>query len=200
MAAFCAWLAAHGSSCLEVSAVAFGIAGVWLSVRQSVWNWPVGLVNVSLYFVLFQRSGLYSDQGLQVVYFVLAVYGWYEWLYGGKNKTPLRVSSVPRRQWPVLLVVGTVLWAAMGFVTSRLPGAAVPYLDAALVSTSLLAQWMLTRKLIETWILWIAADLVYVGLFLSRGLYLTAVNYAVYLGLAVLGYHAWKRSRLLQPA
>jgi nicotinamide mononucleotide transporter len=198
VAAFCAWLAAHGSSCLEFSAVLFGIAGVWLSVRQNVWNWPVGIVNVSLYFVLFHRSGLYSDQGLQVVYFALSVYGWYEWLYGGKNKTPLQVSSVPRRQWSALLVVGVLLWAAMGFITSRLPGAAVPYIDAGLVSTSLLAQWMLTRKLIETWILWIVADLVYVCLFISRGLYLTAVNYGVYLVLAVLGYIAWKRSRLLR--
>lgn len=190
----CTWLEAHGSSCLELAAVVVGIVSVWLGVRQNIWSWPTALVNVSLYFVLFYRSGLYSDQGLQVVYFALSLYGWYEWLYGGKGHSRLAVSRLPRAQWPTVVAVGIALWLAMGTITSRLPGAAVPYVDAALVATSLVAQWMLTRKLLETWVLWIAVDVAYVGVFIWRGLYLTAVNYAVYLVLAVLGYAAWKRS------
>ena len=193
--AFCAWLAAHGSSCLEFTAVLFGIVSVVFSVRERIWAWPTGLVNVSLYFVLFYRNGLYSDQGLQLVYFLLSIYGWYEWLYGGKNRTPLRVSTVPRHIWPPVIVAGVVLWLAMGTITARLPGAAVPYIDAAMVSISLIAQWMLTRKLLENWVLWIVADIGYVALFIWRGLYLTAINYAIYLVLAVLGFIAWNRSR-----
>src|SRR5215470_4455497 len=83
------WFAEHG---LEFIAVVFGIVSVLLSVRQNIWSWPTALVNVSLFFVLFYKSGLYSDMGLQVVYFILSIYGWYEWLFGGKNRTALLVS------------------------------------------------------------------------------------------------------------
>jgi nicotinamide mononucleotide transporter len=190
----CAWLAAHGSSCLELVAVVFGIVSVFLSVRQNIWSWPTGIVNVSLFFVLFYRSGLYSDQGLQVVYFVLSVYGWYEWLYGGKDRTPLKVSRTTPRAWVTLIVLGTVVWAALGTFTSRLPGAAVPYIDAATTTISLAAQWMMTRKKLENWLVWIGVDVAYIALFIWRGLYLTAINYAVYLVLAALGYIEWKRS------
>lgn len=194
MSGLCLWLEAHGSSCLELAAVVFGIVSVSLGVRQSIWSWPTALVNTALYFVLFYESGLYSDQGLQVVYFALSIYGWYEWLYGGTGHTRLTVSRLPRRQWPLVVGVGIALWLAMGSITSRLPGVAVPYVDAALVATSLVAQWMLTRKVLENWVLWIVVDVAYIGVFIWRGLYLTAVNYAVYLVLAVLGYLAWKQS------
>jgi nicotinamide mononucleotide transporter len=167
---------------------------VFLSVRQNIWSWPTALVNVALYSVVFYESGLYSDMGLQVVYFALSLYGWYEWLYGGAGHTTLKVSRTPRRTWLILSVTGLAFWAVDGALTSRLPGVAVPYIDAATATTSLVAQYMMTRKLLENWIVWIVVDVAYVALFIWRGLYLTAVNYAVYLVLAVLGYLAWKRS------
>ena len=91
-------------------------------------------------------------------------------------------------------VAGVVSWAILGTITSRLPGAVVPYVDAATATTSLVAQYMMTRKLLENWTIWILVDVVYVGMFIWRGLYLTSVNYAIYLVLAVLGHVAWKRS------
>jgi len=192
--AFCAWLVAHGSTCLEFSAVLVGIVSVFLSVRQNIWSWPTALVNVALFSVVFYQSGLYSDMGLQVVYFGLSLYGWYEWLYGGAGHTELKVSRTSPRTWLVLSTIGVAFWAVDGALTSRLPGVAVPYIDAATATTSLVAQYMMTRKLLENWIVWIIVDVAYVALFVWRGLYLTAVNYAVYLALAVLGYLAWKRS------
>ncbi len=102
MGAFCAWLTAHGSSCLELVAVVFGVVSVLLSVKENIWSWPTALVNVALYSLLFYRTGLYSDMGLQVVYFVLSIYGWYEWLYGGKGRTELHVSRTPRSVWLAL--------------------------------------------------------------------------------------------------
>ena len=194
MNAFCAWLVAHGSTCLEFSAVLVGIVSVFLSVRQNIWSWPTALVNVALFSVVFYQSGLYSDMGLQVVYFGLSLYGWYEWLYGGAGHTELKVSRTSPRTWLVLSTIGVAFWAVDGALTSRLPGVAVPYIDAATATTSLVAQYMMTRKLLENWIVWIIVDVAYVALFVWRGLYLTAVNYAVYLALAVLGYLAWKRS------
>jgi nicotinamide mononucleotide transporter len=190
----CSWLVAHGSSCLELVAVLFGVVSVFLSVRQNIWSWPTAIVNVTLYFALFFRSGLYSDMGLQAVYFCLSVYGWYEWLYGGKGRTALKVSRTPSRVWTILAVIAVVVWGSLGKVTSRLPGVSLPYVDAATTTTSLIAQWMMTRKLLENWTLWIVVDVAYIGMFVFKGLYLTAVNYAIYLALAWMGHVAWKRS------
>lgn len=192
--AVCLWLTAHGSSCLEAVAVIFGIISVYLSTRENIWSWPTALINVALFSALFLRSGLYSDTGLQVVYFVLSLYGWYEWLYGGAGHTAITVSRTPKKTWVVLGGIGVVVWALLGTITSRLPGTALPYVDAATTTISLLAQWMMTRKLIENWLIWIAVDVVYVGMFIYKGLYLTAFNYGIYLVLAVMGYIAWKRS------
>lgn len=190
----CAWLDAHGSSCLELVAVLFGIVSVYLSTRQNILSWPTAIVNVSLFFALFYRAGLYSDTGLQVVYFALSVYGWYEWLYGGAGRTVLSVSRATRRTWVVLLGLGVVTWVVLSTITARLPGTALPRLDAATTTISLIAQWMMTRKLLENWLLWVGVDVVYVGMFIYKGLYLTAFNYAVYLVIAAFGYFAWKRS------
>ena len=192
--AVCLWLTAHGSSCLEAVAVIFGIISVYLRTRENIWSWPTALINVALFSALFLRSGLYSDTGLQVVYFVLSLYGWYEWLYGGAGHTAITVSRTPKKTWVVLGGIGVVVWALLGTITSRLPGTALPYVDAATTTISLLAQWMMTRKLIENWLIWIAVDVVYVGMFIYKGLYLTAFNYGIYLVLAVMGYIAWKRS------
>jgi len=172
--------------------------GVALGIRQNVWTWPVGIANVSLTFVVFYHAGLYSDMGLQVVYFLLSAYGWHQWLHGGEGHTALTVSRTPRSVWAALAIVGVIFWAALGTFTARMPGAAVPYIDAATTTTSLVAQYMTTRKLLENWIVWIVVDTVYVALFIWRGLYLLAVLYAVYLVLAFFGHFAWKRT--LVPA
>jgi len=194
MTAFCAWLTAHGTSCLEVVAVIFGVVSVYLSTREKLASWPTALINVALFFVLFHRSGLYSDMGLQVVYFALSLYGWYEWQFGGANRTELRVTSASPRQWAILGVIAVIAWLALAQITSRIKGAAIPYMDAASVSVSLVAQWMMTRKLLENWLVWLAVDVVYVGMFIYKGLYLTAGNYAIYLVLAGMGYVAWRKS------
>ncbi len=197
MTDFTAWFSAHG---LELTAVIFGVISVLLSVRQNIWSWPTALINVALFFVLFFKSGLYSDMGLQVVYFGLSLYGWYEWLYGGANRTELRVSQTPAKVYAILAAIGVVFWFALAQITRRLPGTALPYLDAAITTGSLAAQWMMTRKLLENWAFWIILDVVYVGMFIFKGLYLTAANYGVYLVLAVMGHIAWRRSLEMSPA
>jgi len=184
----------------EIVAAIFGVISVFLSVRQNIWSWPTALINVALFFVLFFKSGLYSDMGLQVVYFGLSLYGWYEWLYGGANRTELRVSQTPAKVYAILAAIGVVFWFALAQITRRLPGTALPYLDAALTTGSLAAQWMMTRKLLENWAFWIILDVVYVGMFIFKGLYLTAANYGVYLVLAVMGHIAWRRSLEMSPA
>jgi nicotinamide mononucleotide transporter len=195
MNAVCDWLAAHGSSCLELFGVILGIVTVYLSTIENIWSWPTALLNAGAFAVVFLRSGLYSDAGLQVIYLILSIYGWYEWLYGGKGHTELHVTSTPLRQWPILIAIGVAGWIGLATLTSRIPGAALPYADAALTVTSLIAQYGLTRKYIENWLLWIVADVFYIGMFISKGLRLTAINYAIYLVLAIMGYASWRKSR-----
>jgi nicotinamide mononucleotide transporter len=185
------WFTAHW---FEIVAAITGAASVYLSVRQNIWSWPTAIVNVSLYTVVFHREGLYSDTGLQVVYLVLSCYGWYQWLYGGAQHTRLRVSRASRRLWISAALAGIVFWAALGTLTSRLPGSSLSYLDAGLTTMSLVAQWMMTRKILENWILWIIADIVYVPMFIYKELYPTAALYSVFLVLAILGFVSWRRS------
>ena len=178
----------------EVLAVVTGIISVYLSTRENIWSWPTALVNVSLYFVVFYETKLYADMGLQVVYFVLSLYGWYEWLYGGENRTELHVSRTSPALGVRLVVIGVTCAALLGTVLARFTDAALPYVDSATASTSLVAQWMMTRKILENWAVWAAVDVVYIGMFIFKGLYLTALLYAGFLVLAIMGYVQWRRS------
>ena len=179
---------------LEIIAAIAGAISVFLSARQNIWSWPTAIVNVSLYTFIFYRSGLYSDMGLQVVYLTLSVYGWYQWLRGGAGHTPLKVSRASGRMWAVSAVAGLVFWVALWQLTARLPGVSLPWLDSGLTTLSLVAQWMMTRKVLENWILWILADIVYVPMYLYKELYVTAGLYAVFLVLAIMGLIQWRRS------
>ena len=132
--------------------------------------------------------------GLQFVYLALSIYGWYEWLHGGANRTELHVSRATPRAWIVCAVSGVAAWLVIGRIVSTLPGVSLPYLDAGLTSLSLVAQWMMTRKILENWILWIIADVVYVPMYLYKQLVPTAALYTVFLVLAAIGLVRWRRS------
>jgi nicotinamide mononucleotide transporter len=186
-------------SALELAAALTGAISVWLSVRQNIWSWPTAIVNVVLYTVVFWDAKLYADMGLQVVYAVLSLYGWYQWLYGGAGRTELRVTRTPRRLGAILTLVAAVGSALLGTLLRHTTDAALPFMDSFLSSTSLVAQWMMTKKLLENWLVWIAVDVLYVGMFVFKGLYLTAGLYAVFLVLAVRGYVDWRRSMLVLP-
>ena len=186
----------------EIIAAIFGVVSVFLSVRQNIWSWPTAIVNVAMYIVVFYRSKLYSDTGLQVVYVVLNFYGWYQWLYGGKNRTELPVARTGAKLGAILVAIGGVSTILLGTFVSHNTDAALPYMDALTTSTSLVAQWMMTRKLLENWIVWVSVDVVYIGMYIYKDLKVTAALYAVFLILSVMGYFDWKKSlaaRELQP-
>jgi nicotinamide mononucleotide transporter len=171
-----------------------GAVSVYLSAREKILSWPTAILNVSLYTFIFYESGLYSDMGLQVVYLILSIYGWYQWLHGGEHRTRLRVSYATPRVWAVAAGVGLVFWFVLAGYTSALQGVSYPYLDSGLTTLSLIAQWMMTRKIIENWALWIIADTVYVPMYIFKGLYVTAALYGVFLVLAAIGLMDWRRS------
>ncbi|MDQ2666367.1 MAG: nicotinamide riboside transporter PnuC [Gemmatimonadota bacterium] len=179
---------------LELIAALVGAISVYLSVRQNIWSWPTGIVNVVLYTLVFYDAKLYADMGLQVIYAVLSVYGWYEWLHGGENKTELHVTRTSRKVGLVLVLIALTGAGALGLVLRGATDAALPFMDSFLSSTSLIAQWMMTKKKLENWIVWIAVDVLYVGMFVFKHLYLTSALYAVFLVLATRGYIDWRRS------
>jgi nicotinamide mononucleotide transporter len=186
-------------STLEWIAAIAGAVSVYLSARENIWNWPTAIVNLGLYIIIFQRTGLYSDMGLQVVFLALSIYGWYEWLYGGANRTELKVSRASLRDWLIATPVALVFWIILARNTAKLPGVALPYLDAGLATISLVAQWMMTRKMLENWVLWIVVDVVYVPMYVYKRLPVTAALYAIFLALAVLGLRSWWRSYRARP-
>lgn len=183
---------------LEGVAAAFGVISVFLSTRQNILSWPTAIVNVSLYTLVFYQGRLYGQMGLQLVYLALSVYGWYQWLHGGEQHGALRVTRASPRLLIGLGVLNLAAFLALAAIL-RQTDAALPWLDALLTTTSLVAQWMMTRKILENWVLWIALDLVYVPMFISQRLYATAMLYAAFLVLAVMGVLEWRRS-LTEPA
>lgn len=177
----------------EVLGFVTGGVCVWMTVRESVWNWPIGLANNVFFFVLFFWSRVYADMALQVVYFGLGVYGWLNWVRGGVGQSTLLISRAVRWEWmalPVFVICGT---AGVREVLLAVHGAA-PFLDALTTVLSLAAQYLLCRKRIEHWCFWIAADLIYIPMYVSRSLHLTAVLYAVFLVMCLFGLRAWRQS------
>lgn len=197
MTAFCAWLTAHGTSCLELVAVIFGIAGVWLSIYEKISNWPIGIINVALYAVLFLQQKLYANAALQLFYIGVSIYGWYAWVYA--RQTKLVVKHTTRASVPALVGATLAIWLGLA-VATRLAGGTLPLFDSGTTAVSLVAEWMLARKLVENWAVWIGVDAVYVALFVSDKLYLTAINYAIYFVLAVMGYREWRRLARVEAA
>jgi nicotinamide mononucleotide transporter len=187
-------------SLLEFAGSVFGLLAVFLTVRQNIWCWPTGVISVVLYTVIFYDAKLYSDAILQVVYFFLQFYGWYHWLHGGREKTSVPVTRLRPRAlqgWLVVGVVGSGLW---GFGMARFTDAALPYPDAGVVVLSLVAQWLLTRKNLESWHFWIVVDMIAIGVYFAKQLYITAGLYGVFLILAFLGLQAWKKECQLPSA
>lgn len=182
----------------EVVGVVTGVLAVWLTTRQKIWCWPVGIVSVASFIVVFFHAKLYAAMGLQAVYVGLAAYGWYAWLHGGEDHSGLKVSRLPRRLALGLAVAGAAASGIAGYWLRARTDEALPYLDGFTTSFSLVAQWMQTRKFLENWAVWAVVDVVYVGMSLSQGLTLTAGLYAVYIGLALLGFRDWRRSMIAE--
>lgn len=192
---------------LEIVGVAFGLVCVWLTTRQNIWCWPTGIVNVLLFFVMFLQAKLYADAGLQVVYLGLSIYGWWLWLHpradaataaSDGRRAELPVTRMTPRAW--VFGLGTVLAGTLvlGSTLAR-TDASFPWADSATTCASLLAQWLMSRKVLESWLVWIVADIAMIAIYLQKDLLLTSGLYVVYMVLCVVGYRAWRRT-LSAPA
>jgi nicotinamide mononucleotide transporter len=186
-AAFLPWV--------EPLAVLTGIACVALTVRQHIVSWPVGIVSSALFLVLFLDFGLYADSMLQVVYVILGVYGWRHWLTGGPARDQLPVTSASPRLRIALVLAAVTGTLAFGTFLDVATDSTVPYPDAATTTLSLVAQFLLTRKHVESWPVWIfGVNLPYIAIYLYKGLAMTAGLQVVFIVLSIAGWRAWRAS------
>jgi nicotinamide mononucleotide transporter len=181
-------------STLEIVAVIVSFLAIWLTARRKMLCWPLNLVACGLYFKLFLDVRLYADMVLQAVFGIGILYGWAVWIRGRRDVGVVRVMPLPRSRAMAGLGAGAIGALAIGWLTSHHTDAALPWMDATLSSFSLVAQYWTARRHRQNWLLWIAVDVAYVGMFIVKGLMLTAGLYAVMIGLAVMGYRGWRQA------
>ncbi len=179
---------------IELLGFLTGAACVALLVRQNIWNWPIGIANNLLFIALFFRAGLYADVGLQGFYIAISLYGWWSWLHGGRDHGALKVGRIPSAAALSLAVGVALATAALAWLLRRYTNSTVPVFDSLIKALSLAAQFMMTRKWIENWGVWIAANCLSIGLLAFKGLYVTSGLYLVYQVLCVMGLMAWRRT------
>lgn len=184
------YLAGHW---LELAGVVTAALGIWLTTRRLLICWPITLVSIFIYMVVFFRAGLFSDALLQVFFVLFTFYGWWHWWRGVRDEGQVLVVPLPLPSLYIAIVLGVVGSFVLGSLAKRL-NAALPYLDAMLMSYSLVATWWQARKHIANWWLWILVDAIYVGEYIYKGLWPTALLYAAFVPLAVLGLRDWRRA------
>ncbi len=183
---------------LELIAFVLGVINVTLVVRRSIWNYPFGLAMVVLYGRVFFEAKLYSDTLLQAFFFVVQLYGWWAWSSSAADSGTIIVKRLGRRErlgWGLGCAAATIIWSSL---VTRFTDASLPWWDATAAVLSVAAQIMMSRRLIENWVLWIAVDILSIGLYAAKGLWLTMVLYAVFLALAIWGLVGWRRDAAMQ--
>ena len=180
---------------VEILGVIFSILYLYFSIRQNILLWPMGIASALLYMVVFFQSKFYADMGLNGYYVVISIYGWFLWKRGKEEQeSGLPVSRLGKKNAAILLLVTAAAFVGIGIVLKEYTDSPVPFWDAFTTAVSFTATWMLARKILENWILWIIVDLVSMGLYLYRGLYPTLLLFGIYTTMAVIGYYKWLRS------
>jgi nicotinamide mononucleotide transporter len=182
----------QGQSLLEVVAVISGLLCVYLAAKNKIWNWPFAIISVSIYGFIFYHNHLFADMGLQFYFLIINIYGWYFWSHKPATEQKTPVALITKQQ--VWLSAGAIILftVMLGSVLKYTP-ASYPYLDSFCAACSIVAQFFMARKVVENWLLWVFVDIVYVGIYVAKGLHLTAGMYGVYVFIALIGYFDWKR-------
>lgn len=193
------WIQDH---LIEIFGAITGIIYVFLEIKQNIWLWPVGIVTSAVYIWVFFTHKFYADMSLQCYYLVISVLGWYWWLGKGRIKQneaaetekELRVTRINLRQCSTLVVVFIILYGVMWLVLSKLTDSPVPEWDSFITSLSIVATWMLARKIYEHWYLWIVVNTASAVIFFIRGLQPTVILYIVYGVMSFAGLIEWRKS------
>jgi len=179
-------------SLLQVIGVITGLLCVYLAAKNNIWNWPIAIVSVGIYIFIFFDARLYADMGLQFYFMAMNIYGWYYWSRkpDSDKKTPVVLITKKEGFYSVIAVI--IFTYILGSILKYTP-ASYPFIDSFCTACSLVAQVFLARKVLENWLIWIFVDIVYVGVYIFKGLHLTAIMYAIYVAIALIGYIDWKK-------
>jgi nicotinamide mononucleotide transporter len=194
---FLQWL--QSQSPLELIGVVTGLLCVYLAAINNIWNWPFAIVSTGIYIFVFADAALYADMGQNAYLLLINIYGWYYWSRQPADAPKVPVVRISQKQISALLLVAALATPALGFLLVQLAPmlhyqpAAFPYLDSFCTVVSLTAQVFMARKVLENWLIWVFVDVIYVGIYLSKGLQPTAFMFAVYAVLALKGYIDWRK-------
>ena len=179
---------------LEVFGVLFGLLSVIYSSRQDIKVFPTGIISVLIYVYICQQFGLYADMGINAFYFIMSIYGWYNWTHQkGKAKT-LTISRTNNKEKIYLSLLAIVLFAIIRYILINYTDSNVPNIDAITTSIFLIAMWLMSLKKIENWTLWIIGDIISIPLYAYKGLVLTSFQYTIFLLVAIYGYLEWRKA------
>lgn len=185
---------------LEVMGTIVGLIYLWLEYKASVYLWLTGIIMPAIYITVYYRAGLYADFAINIYYLLAALYGLLVWTAGGRRrkaeaepKQELPISHIPMGRWPLVAAVTVAIYFAIAYVLINFTDSNVPWLDAFTTALSITGLWMLARKYIEQWWVWVAVDIVCCGLYIYKGLYFTSGLYGIYTAIAAFGYFKWKR-------
>lgn len=189
----------HQQTWLEVAGVITGLLCVYLAAVNNIWNWPIAIVSVAIYIFIFFKKLLYADMGLQFYFLGMNIYGWYYWSRKPKSEEKTPVMLIKPREIIYSVIAIAVFTFILGSILKYTP-ASFPFLDSFCTACSLVAQVFLARKVLENWLIWIFVDVIYVGVYIAKRLDITAIMYAIYVLIALLGYLDWKKDYKKQLA
>ena len=179
---------------IEMFAFLSGILSVYLLTRCSLWNWFFGIITVSLYAIIFFNAKLYADMSLQGIFLFFQFYGLYQWCYSHPEKKPIVMQMIDYSTGFFLFLIALVLFSMISFILKHHTDSTTVFADAMVTTLSLIAQWMMSKKYLHHWILWIIIDLISIGLYLYKTLYLTALLYLLFMTLCIKGYYQWREA------
>lgn len=184
---------------LQIVGTLLGLLYLWLEYKANIWVWIVGAIMPMVHGMLYLSSGIYADAAMQLYYVAAGIYGLCVWLRGSKREEKrVDIQFTPRKWIFSLVLVYLVLHVVLYFMLSEFTDSRVPFFDSMSTALSIVAMWMLSRKLVEQWLVWLVVDMISVGLYLYKGIPITAMLYTLYCALAVAGYMRWRKQVLIK--
>ena len=171
-----------------------GLLCVYLAAKNIIWNWPLAIISVSIYIFIFYDSHLFADMGLQIYFLAINIYGWYFWSKKPSSAAKTPVTLIKKREVILSALAIVIFTFLLGSILFNHTTASYPYLDSFCTACSIIAQFFMARKVLQNWLLWVFVDIIYVGVYLFKDLHLTAVMYAIYIVIALIGFFDWKKN------
>lgn len=184
---------------LQIVGTLLGLLYLWLEYKANIWVWIVGAIMPMVHGMLYLQSGIYADAAMQLYYVAAGIYGLFVWLRGEKrSEKRIDIQYTPKKWIFSLVAVYVVLHISLYFLLTEFTDSRVPLFDSMSTALSIVAMWMLSRKLVEQWLVWLVVDMISVGLYLYKGIPITAMLYMLYCALAVAGYMRWRKQVLIK--